>query len=463
MRSFFERVKDVEKHLSKISPTLCMAKWYQVTLHLQNGFNHSCHHPNIHKIPLEELELDVSALHNTSFKKKVRLQMLQGERPRECSYCWDIEDLGQISDRLYKSSYDWAYGKLASGEFASIGNPADENVFPSSMEVSFESTCNFKCAYCSPTHSTKWQEEIAKFGAYPDSNRFNNLQWIDNLERLPLRGENPYIVAFWKWWPDLVKNLFSFRITGGEPLLSKQTFKVLDYIIENPQPHLSLAVNTNGDVPQQIWDNFLIKVSKLEGKVKQFTLYTSMDTAIAEQAEYIRYGLKLSRFQSNIEQYLRRSPPSFSISFMITVSNLGIFGLKDLLLYILQLRSLFGGPRRVRYDTPYITYPRFLSLNILSPSFVSYLEDALGVARHALESCRDQFDKDRVGFEYQRLLRVYELMVQNSMKADIDGLKNKLRRDLVLFVDEYDRRRQTHFLKTFPELKDLYHEAKESL
>ena len=41
---------------------------------------------------------------------------------------------------------------------------------------------------------------------------------------------NPYVEAFWEWWPDLYKDLHTFRITGGEPLLSKDTFKVLEYI-----------------------------------------------------------------------------------------------------------------------------------------------------------------------------------------------------------------------------------------
>ena len=46
---------------------------------------------------------------------------------------------------------------------------------------------------------------------------------------------------------DLFPNLHTFRITGGEPLLSRDTFKVLDYIIENPSvnPMIEISVNSN--------------------------------------------------------------------------------------------------------------------------------------------------------------------------------------------------------------------------
>ena len=38
--------------------------------------------------------------------------------------------------------------------------------------------------------------------------------------------------------------------------------------------------------------------------------------------------------------------------------------------------------------------------------------------------------------------------------------KDKYRRDLVKFVDEYDSRRKTNFLETFPQFKEIYAEYK---
>ena len=43
---------ETKQELDNIGPGMCSAKWTQVTLQLQNGHNHSCHHPRTHKISL---------------------------------------------------------------------------------------------------------------------------------------------------------------------------------------------------------------------------------------------------------------------------------------------------------------------------------------------------------------------------------------------------------------------------
>ena len=49
----FQNTKD---RLDKISPSFCLAKWNQVTIHLSNGTTHSCHHPEPHKVGLDEIK-----------------------------------------------------------------------------------------------------------------------------------------------------------------------------------------------------------------------------------------------------------------------------------------------------------------------------------------------------------------------------------------------------------------------
>ena len=105
------KLEKTKKKLDSVSPSLCLAKWQQVTVHLQNGHTHSCHHPQTHKVPLEELEKNSSALHNTTYKKFQRKLMLEGKRPDECDYCWKVEDTkgDHYSDRIKKSSNStWA-------------------------------------------------------------------------------------------------------------------------------------------------------------------------------------------------------------------------------------------------------------------------------------------------------------------------------------------------------------------
>ena len=96
---------EVKNKLDKVGCGFCLAKWNQVALLLQNGMTHSCHHPVPHKIPLDELENNKSALHNTKFKKLQRKMMLEGGRPKECDYCWKVEDANKDANNSVHSAY----------------------------------------------------------------------------------------------------------------------------------------------------------------------------------------------------------------------------------------------------------------------------------------------------------------------------------------------------------------------
>ena len=74
---------DMKNNLDKVGKGMCLAKWTQVTLQLQTGHNHSCHHPRTHKISEKEIKRNPSALHNTQYKKIRRREMWTGKRPEE--------------------------------------------------------------------------------------------------------------------------------------------------------------------------------------------------------------------------------------------------------------------------------------------------------------------------------------------------------------------------------------------
>ena len=88
-----DHIKEVRDKLNNVGCGFCPMKWLHETLYLHTGDNHSCYHPRPQHIPLEEIEKDPSALHNTDWKKQQRKTMLEGGRPDECYYCWNIEDL----------------------------------------------------------------------------------------------------------------------------------------------------------------------------------------------------------------------------------------------------------------------------------------------------------------------------------------------------------------------------------
>lgn len=483
MDQFTKNIVETEQKLNDISPSMCMAKWYQVTIHLQNGHTHSCHHPGTHQVPLEELEANPSALHNTLHKKKLREEMVTGVRPKECDYCWRIEDVGERSDRTYKSADSWARSYIPIVEEAkktgTLMDFANADVNPTYVEVVFDHTCNFKCAYCAPNISSSWMEEIEQHGPYLTAPYFNDLRWIEKQGQMPIprREENPYVEAFWKWWPSLVPGLHTFRITGGEPILSKNTFRVMDDIIENnPNPNLHLAINSNMCVPDKLFDDFVVKLNRVRNNVQKVTIYTSIDTFIPKHNEYIRFGMEHDKFCASVEKLLDTVEQEITLSFMITISALSVYGTRELVEWIYKMKEKYKGKHRLMPDFPYLRHPEFLCVDINPEDAVVELERALEFVKaksvSEMSKTWEQEEKDKYAFNWknyaffddfavQRLGRVIEF-ARDKIANPNPELKTRME-DFAMYVDEYDYRRGTNFVELFPQMDKFYNRAKTML
>lgn len=452
----------LKKELDSVGNGMCLAKWTQVTLQLQNGHNHSCHHPSTHKISEQEIARNPSALHNTRFKKLKRKEMLQGARPSECDYCWNVEDnSNRFSDRIFKSGESWSL-------------PFKEEIFnsdwrtdynPKYVEVAFSNACNFKCSYCGPAYSSKWVEEIEKYGGYPTLDNFNETKWMVAENKMPIKHSeyNPYVEAFWKWWPELYRDLHTFRITGGEPLMSKDTWDVLDYIIEHPNPNreLKLAINSNLGVPDKLVDKLIEKIKRIEdeGRVKEIVIFTSTDTW-GEQAEYIRSGLQFNKFWDNVNKILLSSNRT-NLTFMSTYNALSLFNYDKLITEIYNLKQTYASSDRywnsaTFLDSSYLRYPLHQSVQVLPYDFSKYiLEQSKLITYYATPS----FDSRHIGYsdvEVQKVKRIYDWMI--SPQDSIQQMKNRY--SFYKFFSEHDNRRGTNFVKTFPELEEFFNFCK---
>ena len=438
------RHKETYDFLNNVGCGFCLAKWTQVTIHLASGITHSCHHVGAHTIPLDELEKDPGALHNTSEKKQRRKEMLAGQRPAECDYCWRIEDnTNEYSDRILKSSNEWS--QVDKDKIAK--STGDENFYPRSVEVSFSNVCNFKCSYCGPPFSSKWAEEIKQQGPYKLSYIPYNTIKPSEIP-IPEREHNPYIEAFWKWFPDAVTYMHVFRITGGEPLLSKHTFKVIDYLLENPQPQLGFAINSNACPPGELWDKFISKIQQLEKAkaVKYFTLYTSAES-FGEQAEYSRDGMDWELFTKNIDQILSATD-NVKVVFMSAFNILSLPSLRGYLRYTNNLKRKFQ-PQRISLDFAYVRHPQFLDIKVATPELIDkYLKSCIDyMVEHRNAGGRRFFET-----EIYKLNRIYQdCMTRFEKGENVD----KDRKRFSEFVEEYDKRRNKSFVKTFPEFKQF--------
>ncbi len=440
-------IEEVRQQINDVSPSFCLAKWYFVSLHLHVGDNHSCYHPKRHSIDLEDVKKNPQAIHNTRWKKLQRKAMLEGVRPKECHYCWAIEDLpdNPISDRTLRSSESWSYDLME--ETAEM--PWDADVYPTYLEVSFGNECNFKCSYCTPAVSSSWFNETRKFGDWKLQNNLNERQYtIGTLEGKLWKKEkeNPYIKAFWNWFPDAYEHVRVLRLTGGEPLLSSNVYKVMDFIEEHPHPDLEFNINSNMGIPRRNLDKAINRIKSMGNQIT-FKMYTSIDTW-GPQAEWIRNGLNLAQFEDNCRYYLDELP-NCQLSFMVACNALSIPKFDLFLKKVLELRAEYSTKwtQRINFDTPFIVEPSHLTGSILTDEWID-----LGFQHlKFLEDNLDDEDKTKFSsMEQQKLSRMLNWMKKSRFE---DPWLTLNRGDFYRFVTEHDRRRGTNFLQAFPEME----------
>jgi hypothetical protein len=450
-QSKFQNSAELMKN--QLGPALCLAKWKQVSLHLQTGMNNSCYHPPLHRISIEDIGRNPSALHNTEHKKQQRVAMLAGNKPAECQYCWNMEAHDKLSDRHYRSGEPWA-----AVDFEKIKNSTglEEDVVPSYVEVNFNNVCNLACSYCSPQFSSTWAQEVDRLGGYPTSTVHNSPEHFQGGRQvIPAREHNPYVEAFWRWWPTLYPQLEHFRMTGGEPLLDKNTYRVFDHVLANPSPQLHLNVTSNFSVDEKSWQKYLGYVKQLcqEGVLEHFMQYVSLD-AWGTPAEYIRYGLDFDLLWDRVNQFLTEVPARNSITFIVTMNNLSVTTLDSLFAGILGLRKTYSNTyQRVWFDTPVLREPAWQSLQILPESYADKLEWLWAWMVRQIETSEAPF-KGFKDYELDRLDRDIAWM-----RSAQDQDHSRAKADFYRFFSEHDRRRGTDFLATFPEMKSWWAEC----
>jgi hypothetical protein len=447
-----EKIKIIKIKIEKeVGPTFCLAKWHHVTMYLQTGETHSCYHPAPHKIPLLDVFETPSALHNTAHKKQERKMMLEGKQPEGCQYCWNIEAMGPdyISDRHIRNSSIFTeerYEQTAKGAW-------DQNINPEYIEINFGNECNFKCGYCHPKYSTRFFNEIKEHG--PVTSVKNHRCDIDWMKLYSREEDNPYVDAFWKWWPELRKTLNIMRVTGGEPLMHVSTWKLLEKIDKDPMPWLELNINSNLGVKTSLVEKLSDSVKQLcdDGKIRSFKLFTSLDTW-GPRAEYIRTGLDLELWEKNFHTYLQRT--NSPITFMITFNIFSVTTFKEYLAKFLEWRNQYGWyddkkEHRVRFDTPYLRDPIQYDMNILpKEEFMPYMHDAL---KFMEENVDDNASNKFTTVEFEKFKRVVDYMAETVYPANklIEG-----RRDFYNWFNELDKRRDTDMLSIFPEYSEFY-------
>ena len=438
-----------DRAINKISQSFCGAKWYNSTIWLGNGTTASCHHPPAHKIPLEEVAMSHKAIHNTQYKKLIRKQMLEGEFPKECEYCWKIEDLGKdkVSDRIHKSVI-YTDEELEQCK-ALYGWEKDVDLI--TLEIAFDSSCNFACSYCNASFSTTWQKDIKKNGPYQNlvSDGAAAFQH-DGSHSMPYgkkNENNPYVEAFWKWWEgELQYTLRELRVTGGEPTMSPDFWKLMKWWEINKDCDVEFAMNSNLGQKPELFEELL----KSTHNFKKFHIYTSCEST-GLQAEYIRDGLNWEGWLKNMDRLLSEGNLT-SLNCMMTINATCLFSLPEFMDEMLKLKMKYKTQSPV-CSFNILRFPSFQSIVTLPMEFRLERADAIE------KWIDDNWNKGENGFiEWERdsMLRLVTYLREVEEGHRHTSSKESRERDFKSFYTQYDIRRNKNFVETFPTLKEWF-------
>jgi organic radical activating enzyme len=398
--------------------TACQLKWNWSTVFLSTAQTASCHRTNQHRFDTQTFDF-----HNTPSKLQDRQRMLKGLWPEYgCEYCQKIEQAGGQSDRM--TNLDFA-GMYAPPELEQ--DPHAVRVTPKILEVYFDNTCDLKCVYCGPHFSSLWDAENKQHGRFEKNGLIISDKWPRNSDIEKHKDK------LFDWLRHNGHHLTNFNILGGEPLYQKEFDRCLEHFARFPAPEVDLQIFTNLNCKTDRLKSMLAKVKDLldQGKLRDFTVTASIDCWGAPQ-EYARFPLDLARWQQNFELLVEE--PWLKLIVGSTITPLTVHTLVDLI----DRLNYWRQRRTIYHYFNSVNGPSYMFIDIFGDLFQLDFQNALAaMPEHNLDQ-----------------IKVKQYLDGIAKQSSCKGTNRSEVIKLVTFLDEIDRRRNTHWREVFPWLEE---------
>lgn len=296
----------------------CPAPWNSIFYHVDSA--------SVCCVNKTRLTISPSQLKETEFVQKLKADFLANKRPDSCSTCWQAEDQGLQSIRQHM-----------------ITANHDINSGYKHMELRASNLCNFSCVMCFPRDSSEIAKEVRN-----------------------ITEEN------WSQVVDITKNLKTLILTGGEPMLIKKYYDLLDHLDQNIQ----LMIYTNCSVYNP---KFVEKMLR----IKNVQLQLSID-GVGETAELQRKGTDWETVEKNIRLYCQL-PVGISIHATMTRYNI-----PDIVNYVEFLLDLSVKNTSIKFNAHTAQWPRHARIENLVGQSRSSAVEQLGIAIEMISSSNFQ-------------------------------------------------------------------------
>lgn len=393
-----------------IKNTLCLYPWIHLYVNPQGQIGTCCEFNE--NYALGHISTDsLNDIVNGSQLKKIRKQMLAGERPDSCSVCWTKEDNNIKSTRQQVNSewskyLDLANHTLADGTF--------EQFKFKHLDFRASNICNLRCRMCSGKFSSRIAQE--------ESDIYNDDRFIE------LKLTDQEINSTLEFIELHINDLESVYFAGGEPLIMEEHYRILDLLIKHNRTDIAISYNTNLTLLK--YKN--LNVVDYWRKFSNIHVDASIDL-IGVQANYVRSGSNYDQIEENyhsIKDYV-----SFKIASIVHLYN--IFNLPQLQYHWIVNNNL--DPRLISFRP--LVYPACQSLQVLPKK---YKEQAVVTINQHISWLESIFDA-------QHLVNAWQEVLQYMNTDD----QSHLLKEFFRLNDDKDRYRKESFESVFPEYAEL--------
>ncbi len=419
---FIERENLTEEQWNRLteSNTFCMMPW--VHMHaFPDGRAYPCcladyWHPigDLRKSTMEQVW-------NEKPLRDMRSNMLTETKCKECTKCYEQEDNGFFSMR---NDANRNYGH----HIAEVENTHKDGTNPEYKirywDVRFSNLCNFSCRSCGPIFSSNWyNDHIKLYNRKPDVLGRNMLrvEYAAGDEDAMLEQMLPHI-------PHLEQVYFA----GGEPLIMKEHYFMLEKLIEHNKTDIRIQYNTN-------FSELRFKDKHVFDYWRQFknvSVGASLD-ASGTRAELMRKGTDWKQTVENRQRMIQEvSHVDFYISATISAMNV---------LHVLDFHKDWTELELIEakdFNVNICQSPDWYRVDILPEKFKNEVVIPAYERHIAWLEPQDKLQRATNGFK----------SVLNFIRAnDRSDLLHRFKEE----IKKLDAIRNENFWNVFPELNDL--------
>tara|TARA_X000001036_G_scaffold93241_1_gene85796 strand:+ start:39470 stop:40708 length:1239 start_codon:yes stop_codon:yes gene_type:complete len=405
-----------------VSETFCVLPWLHLHFWPDGKVHHCCLGSS--NYPMGHLEQgSPNTLINNERYKKLRLQLLNNEKPKSCLQCFERENHGAVSMRQHHNEV-WAK------EIPHVLENTDHTGFVKDFKFKywdfrFSNLCNMKCRMCGTTFSSQWFDDEVKLSEKGLRGKPSTTKRVNN-------SQDTSSVDLKSWVESKIDEVEYCYFAGGEPLIMEEHYYILKKLIDAKRTDVRIRYNTNllklnfkGYDLVDMWNQF-----------DYVEINASIDD-IGERAEYIRAGTKWNDIEQNLQ---RLQDTNVVLLIECTTQAMNVLTVPDL---YKRLAEIGIPPYKIRLHN-LLQQPKSFTVKILDDNLKQLAEEKFANYLNSI----DTKHKEEVAPWFQTIV--------DYMYDINDDERYKLQKQFKVQQNAIDDIRNENFVDVFPHLKEWY-------